>query len=86
MLTDRQFERTFSKLRRFEDTLNGMLFRKEAVIDNVKFYETAERLYEIPADSLCRPMHSGETWGSEEDGNVTVSDGCLKLRAYEKAT
>ena len=66
MLTDRQFERTFSKLRRFEDTLNGMLFRKEAVIDDVKFYETAERLYEIPADSLCRPMHSGETWGSEE--------------------
>ncbi len=23
--------------------------------------------------------------GTEEDGNVTVSDGCLKIRAYEKA-
>ncbi len=66
MLTDRQFERTFRKLRRFEDTLNSMLFRKEAVIDKVLFYETAERLYEIPEDSLCRPMQSGETWGSEE--------------------
>ncbi|MBQ5590383.1 MAG: glycoside hydrolase family 16 protein, partial [Clostridia bacterium] len=27
-----------------------------------------------------------ETWSTQEDGNVTVSDGCLKLRAYEKAT
>ncbi len=27
-----------------------------------------------------------EIWGTEEDGNVSVSDGCLKLRAYEKET
>ncbi len=66
MLTEKQIERMLKKLRRFEDTLNSMLFKKEAFIDKVNFYETAERLYEIPDDALCSPLESGETWGSEE--------------------
>ena len=54
------------KLRRFEDTLNAILFKKHTCIEKVSFYETAERLYDIPDDSLCKPLESGAAWGSEE--------------------
>ena len=66
MLTEKQIERMLKKLRRFEDTLNPMLFKKEACIGKVNFFETEERLYEIPDDSLCAPIESGDTWGREE--------------------
>ena len=66
MLTERQIERMLRKLRRFEDTLNAILFKKHTCIEKVSFYETAERLYDIPDDSLCKPLESGAAWGSEE--------------------
>ncbi len=66
MLAEKQIERMLSKLKRFETILDPMLFEKKARIDSVLFYETADRLYEIPDDSLCSTIKSGETWGSEE--------------------
>ncbi|MBR5562543.1 MAG: alpha-mannosidase [Clostridia bacterium] len=66
MLAERQIERMLEKLKRFETILDPMLFKKVAKIDTVDFYETTDRLYEIPEDSLFAPKNSGETWGSEE--------------------
>lgn len=66
MLTEKQIERMLSKLKRFEDTLNPMLFRKVAKIDNVLAFETLDRLYDIPDDSQMNPVSSGFVWGAEE--------------------
>ncbi len=66
MLTERQIDRMLGKLKRFEEILDPMLFNKVAKIDSANFYETTDRLYDIPADSLCAPIKSGSTWGSEE--------------------
>ncbi len=66
MLAEKQIQRMREKLRRFEKILDPMLFNKVAKIDTVLFYETTDRLYKIPDDSLCAPINSGETWGREE--------------------
>lgn len=66
MLAEKQIERMLKKLKRFEITLDPMLFKKVARVDTVKFYETEERLYEIPDDSVCSVINSGESWGREE--------------------
>ena len=54
------------KLKRFEDTLNPMLFKKVARIDEVLCYETLDRLYDIPDESLMNPVKTGHVWGAEE--------------------
>ncbi|MBQ8016286.1 MAG: alpha-mannosidase, partial [Clostridia bacterium] len=66
MLTERQIDRMLGKLKRFETILDPMLFNKVAKINSANLYETTDRLYEIPCDSLCAPIESGSTWGSEE--------------------
>lgn len=66
MFTERQIERMLEKLRRFETTLDPLLFEKVAHIDEALFYETEDRLYTIPEDALCAPIRSGSTWGREE--------------------
>ncbi len=66
MFADRQTGRMLDKLKRFERTLEPMLFKKVAVIDSVLAYETTDRLYEVPDDSMCSPVKSGWIWGSEE--------------------
>lgn len=64
MLTEKQIERMLSKLDRFENTLEPMIFTKVAEI-GAKAYETTERLHEIPDDSLFKPVEKGFTWGGE---------------------
>ena len=66
MLTDKQIERMLKKLRRFEDTLNPMLFKKVAGIESLLSYETTDRLYSVPDDSMCSVMNVGDIWGGEE--------------------
>ena len=66
MLTEKQVERMLTKLRRYEDTLNPMLFKKVGRIDSALAYETLDRLYEIPDSSLMAPVESGWVWGAEE--------------------
>lgn len=56
----------FSKLTRFEHLLDPLLFRKEDKIGDIVKYETADRLYEIPDDSLFIPAPVGSEWGGEE--------------------
>ena len=62
MLTEKQIQRMLGKLKRFESTLDSMVFTKVAEI-NASAYETAERLYEIPDASLFNPVDKGWTWG-----------------------
>ena len=66
MFTEKQIERTLDKLKRFENTLEPMIFRTVARIDKVRFFETKERFYEIPEACLTEEISAGEIWGSEE--------------------
>lgn len=65
MYTQKQVDRMARKLKRFEDTLDAMLFQKVAHI-GAKAYETKDRLYEIPDDSLLEDAPEGYTWGGDE--------------------
>lgn len=64
MLEKRQIDRMLNKLKRFEDTLEPMLFKNVAQIE-ASAYETPERLHEIPDDSLFVPVGKGFVWGAE---------------------
>ncbi len=64
MLNEKQIARMLSKLRRFEDTLDGMIFEKVADL-NVSLYQTGESLYEIPEEGLYQPVTIGQEWGGE---------------------
>lgn len=66
MLAEKQTERMLSKLRRFESTLNPMLFKKVVELNNILAFETQERYYEIPDESLFAPVEKGWIWGNEE--------------------
>ncbi|MBR2869627.1 MAG: alpha-mannosidase [Clostridia bacterium] len=66
MLAEKQVERMLNKLKRLEETLNPMLFKKVGRIDNVLAYETLDRLYEIPDPAMMSPVESGWVWGAEE--------------------
>ena len=66
MFAERQIERMLDKLKRFESIIEPMLFKKVARIDSLLAYETTDRLYEIPDDSMCSPVESGWIWGAEE--------------------
>ena len=62
MLNEKQIARMLSKLRRFEDTLEALIFEKVADLP-VSFYQTDESLYEIPDKALYQPMAPGAHWG-----------------------
>ena len=64
MLNDKQIQRMLDKLKRFEDTLDGMIFEKVGELP-VSIYETKESLYQIPDSSLFTPIHPGDMWGGE---------------------
>lgn len=64
MLNDKQILRMLRKLKRFEDTLDHMIFEKVCELP-VSAYETKEQLYNIPDDSLFKPVKPGDIWGGE---------------------
>ena len=64
MLNEKQIQRMLSKLKRFEETLEPMIFNKVADLP-VSFYQTSESLYGIPDESLFHPMTVGTQWGGE---------------------
>ena len=66
MLTEKQVERMFLKLQRFQDLLDPLMFKKVDRIGDVIKYESTDRLYEIPEDSKCVPAPVGSKWGGEE--------------------
>ncbi len=65
MLTEKQIGRLYSKFERFEKTVEPKIFIKVGEV-GAKAYETADRLYEIPDDSLFKPVEKGYQWGGEE--------------------
>ena len=64
MLNDKQILRMIGKLKRFEDTLDSMIFDKVCEIP-ASAYETKEELYSIPEDSCYKPIKPGDIWGGE---------------------
>ena len=64
MLNDKQIQRMLRKLKRFEDTLDHMIFEKVCDLPT-SLYETKEQLYNIPEDSLYHPVQPGDMWGGE---------------------
>ncbi len=64
MLTEKQIQRMLGKLDRFEKLLDPLLFTKVAETCGVSAYQTPERLYEIPDDSLFAPIEKGWVWGA----------------------
>lgn len=64
MLNDNQISRMLRKMRRFQGTLDGLIFEKVCELP-ASSYETKEQLYEIPNDSLFQPVKPGDVWGGE---------------------
>ncbi|NLP49027.1 MAG: alpha-mannosidase [Clostridiales bacterium] len=64
MLTEKQIERMLMKVKRFELTLEPLIFEKVGQID-CEAYCTYESLYEIPDDSLFEKVEKGWRWGGE---------------------
>ena len=98
MFTDKQLDRLLVKLIRFESTLENLMFDKVGELENVRQYQTKQRLDAIPADeNLYAPSQMGATWGGEEGtfcwfkGEYTVPENLAdtplwlypKTRGYE---
>lgn len=64
MLNDRQLMRMFEKIERFQQQMEQRIFQKVGELADVTLYETADRLYEIPANGY-RPVEEGQEWGAE---------------------
>ena len=66
MLNDKQTARMLAKLRRFEETLEPMLFQPVAQLP-AEAFRTSEILYEIPPREKFSPIASGDHWGGERN-------------------
>ncbi len=64
MLYESQMQQVLGKLKRYEDTLEAMIFGKVDTINAVELAETRDDLYAIPEDGY-RPIVPGEKWGGE---------------------
>lgn len=67
MLTDRQIDRVLGKLKRFETTLEPMLFEPIASLD-AQMHETEQNLDSAPVDAAYIPAKKGAVW--EVSGNI----------------
>lgn len=65
MLNETQIKRMLGKLSRFEDTLDPLVFKKIGKAENIRAFETKERLYEIPEEGKFAPVSDGFGWGEE---------------------
>lgn len=64
MMTDRQAERMLYKLKRFEQTLYGMLFNKVGEV-SMEAFPTMEQLHSIPEQESFRPCQAGDVFEGE---------------------
>ncbi|WP_208543854.1 hypothetical protein [Paenibacillus protaetiae] len=64
MLNEKQTERMLGKLKRFETTIEPLIFTK---VDSVEMgiYRTRERLHHIPEQALFSKAAPGERWGGK---------------------
>lgn len=65
MLTEEQTERMLKKLRRFEVTLEKLIFEKVGEAENVKAFLTTDDYHEIPDEANFSPIENGYEWGGE---------------------
>ncbi|MGI6746321.1 MAG: hypothetical protein ACOX45_09395 [Acutalibacteraceae bacterium] len=65
MLTEKQIDRMLSKLSRFLNILEPLIFEKRGELKNVKVFETTGEYHEIPKESLFTETQSGFKWGGE---------------------
>ena len=86
MLDERQIDRMLSKLKRFETTLEGLLFEK---IDEVavRKFRTMDQHHAIPEDTLFEPCTTGDVWGGESaycwfKGHYTVPESVSGKTLY----
>ena len=79
MLNQPQIDRMLEKLRRFENVLDELIYKKAGVLEISK-YLTFDKLHQIPADeNLYTPVKKDEKWGAEKQyawfkGRYTVPD------------
>lgn len=64
MLTNCQIDRVLGKLKRFETTLEPMLFEPITSLD-AQMYETEQNLDSAPVDAAYIPAKKGAVWGGE---------------------
>lgn len=64
MLDESQVRLTLDKLKRYENTLEGLIFDKVDAVEQVSLMETKESLYAIP-EGPYRHVMPGEKWGEE---------------------
>lgn len=67
MLTNRQIDRVLGKLKRFETTLEPMLFEPITSLD-AQMYETEQNLDSAPVDAAYIPAKKGLS--GEVSGNI----------------
>lgn len=73
MLDESQILNLLGKMKRFETTLEPLIFETVDEICDVSLMETKDVLYEIPREGY-RPIAKGEAWGGEEvDGFFRMS-------------
>lgn len=77
MLNEKQIDRMLSKLKRFEGTLDGLMFEKVGEIQNASYFQTKEQFHKIPTNEPFVPLKKGDTWEGEATycwvkGNVNV--------------
>ena len=77
MLNEKQIGRMLLKLKRFEDTLDGLMFEKVGEIQNASYFQTKEQFHEIPTKEPFQPLKKGEVWEGEATycwvkGNIGV--------------
>ncbi|MBQ2774324.1 MAG: alpha-mannosidase [Clostridia bacterium] len=65
MLDLKQTDRMLSKLKRFEEIIEPLIFDKVGEADNVKAFATTEQFHSIPNDSLFDSIEKGYQWGEE---------------------
>lgn len=65
MLDIKQTDRMLSKLKRYEDIIEPMIFEKVGETGAVSAFTTLERHHSIPEDSLFTPIEKGYKWGEE---------------------
>ena len=64
MLTNCQIDRVLGKLKRFETTLEPMLFEPITSLD-AQMYETEQNLDSAPVDAAYIPAKKVAVWGGE---------------------
>ena len=78
MYAEKQQERMLDKLKKFEENLEPLLFRKIGELP-VKKFQTAEAFDRIPKESFFEPCRKGDIWGGE--GNYCWFRGSLDVPA-----